>query len=318
MENDVIRREPSMEKKKSNKKKGMSHLVIYIILLIVFVVCLFLASGMLAYKYGTDNAYLKMVTKLVPYPAATVNGDVITLSQYNEEVDLIKNLVLIQQGQISEDVDKQINSDVMDKLIHDRIIRQLAKKFKIKLTDEDIENEKNKIVEESGISREELEQKIQELYNWDFDTFFYKIVITSVYQEKVREAYTNSEDVQKETEKTARDILKLIQKGEQSFQDIAKEHSQDTQIAELGGDLGWMSRDDMPEEIAEVAFNLEKGDVSDLIKTEFGYHIIKIEDTRDGENQEVWLFNIYIPFASFEEFLQQTIAESNVRRYIEY
>jgi len=273
---------------------------------------------MLAYKYGTDNVYLKKVTQLIPYPAATVNGDVITLSQYNEEVELIKNLVISQQGQITEDLDKQINSDVMDKLIHEKIIKQLAKKFKIKLTDEELEIEKNKIVEESGSSKEELEQKIQELYGWDFDTFFNKIVLTSVYQEKVREAFLSDEDVQSEAEKTAKDVLKLVQKGEQSFQDIAKEHSHDTQLAELGGDLGWMSRDAMPEEIANVAFSLEKGDVSELIKTEQGYHIIRIEDKKDGENPEVWLFNIYIMFENFEEYLQNIIAESKVRRYIEF
>lgn len=68
-------------------------------------------------------------------------------------------------------------------------------------------------------------------------------------------------------------ILKQIKKGE-SFAKLAQEHSLDGS-RKRGGDLGYFGRGMMVKEFEKAAFALEKGQVSDVIKTQFGYHIIK-------------------------------------------
>ena len=50
-----------------------------------------------------------------------------------------------------------------------------------------------------------------------------------------------------------------------------------------GGDLGWFTKDKMVPEFAEAAFKLKKGEISEPIKSQFGWHIIKLEDTRTKE-----------------------------------
>lgn len=81
------------------------------------------------------------------------------------------------------------------------------------------------------------------------------------------------------SEPEALDILKLLDKGE-DFEKLAKEKSDDKATAVKGGDLGYFTRERMVPEFTNAAFDLRKGEVSKPIKTDFGWHIIKLEDRR--------------------------------------
>jgi peptidyl-prolyl cis-trans isomerase C len=80
------------------------------------------------------------------------------------------------------------------------------------------------------------------------------------------------------TEDEAKAILAQL-KGGADFATLAKEKSKDPGAAD-GGDLGYFTKDQMVPEFAEVAFKLDKGQLSDPVKTQFGWHIIKVEDKR--------------------------------------
>ena len=82
-----------------------------------------------------------------------------------------------------------------------------------------------------------------------------------------------------ETEDDAKTILASLNTGG-NFDAIAKEKSKDPGSKDSGGDLGYFSKDQMVPEFSEAAFKLDKGQVSDPVKTQFGWHIIKVEDTR--------------------------------------
>lgn len=78
------------------------------------------------------------------------------------------------------------------------------------------------------------------------------------------------------TEKEAKDILKQLKKGA-DFAALAKEKST-CPSKEQGGDLGFFTRGKMVKEFEDVAFSLETGKISDVVKTQFGYHIIRVEE----------------------------------------
>ncbi len=84
-----------------------------------------------------------------------------------------------------------------------------------------------------------------------------------------------------ENENDAKDILAQLKKGA-DFAALAKEKSKDPGAAE-GGDLGYFTKDQMVPEFADVAFKLEKGQLSDPVKSQFGWHVIKVEDKRDRQ-----------------------------------
>jgi len=103
-----------------------------------------------------------------------------------------------------------------------------------------------------------------------------------VYDEAIKQV-ANEEEVRARhilvpTEDEAKAILAQLKNGA-DFATLAKEKSKDPGAAE-GGDLGYFTKEQMVPEFAAVAFKLDKGQVSDPVKTQFGWHIIKVEDKR--------------------------------------
>jgi peptidyl-prolyl cis-trans isomerase C len=80
------------------------------------------------------------------------------------------------------------------------------------------------------------------------------------------------------SEDEAKAVLAEIKKGG-DFAELAKQKSKDPGSAD-GGDLGYFTKDQMVPEFAETAFKLDKGQLSEPVKTQFGWHIIKVEDKR--------------------------------------
>jgi peptidyl-prolyl cis-trans isomerase C len=84
-----------------------------------------------------------------------------------------------------------------------------------------------------------------------------------------------------ETEDEAKAVLAELKKGG-DFAELAKQKSKDPGSAD-GGDLGYFTKDQMVPQFAEVAFKLEKGQLSEPVKTQFGWHVIRVEDKRDRQ-----------------------------------
>jgi len=83
------------------------------------------------------------------------------------------------------------------------------------------------------------------------------------------------------TEEEAKAVVAELKNGA-DFAELAKQKSTDPGAAD-GGDLGYFPKEEMVPEFAEVAFSLEKGQISGPVHTRFGWHVIKVEDKRDRQ-----------------------------------
>ena len=88
----------------------------------------------------------------------------------------------------------------------------------------------------------------------------------------------NAQHILVKTEEQAKEILNLIQQGK-SFEDLARTKSS-CPSGKKGGNLGWFSHGQMVKEFQKAACSLKKGQVSPPVKTQFGWHIIKVKDTK--------------------------------------
>jgi peptidyl-prolyl cis-trans isomerase D len=84
-----------------------------------------------------------------------------------------------------------------------------------------------------------------------------------------------------EAQHRAEDLLKQI-KGGAKFEDLAKKYSEDPGSAKEGGSLGWIGRGQTVPEFEKTAFSLPKGQTSDLVKSSYGFHIIRVDDKQDA------------------------------------
>ena len=84
--------------------------------------------------------------------------------------------------------------------------------------------------------------------------------------------------------------------GGANFADLARQESADPGSAAKGGDLGWVRRSTLEGPFAEAAFALEPGEISDVVKTRYGFHLIQVQDVREGET---------VPFEAVREELTE-------------
>jgi len=120
---------------------------------------------------------------------------------------------------------------------------------------------------------------------------------------KVEPKATESE--KEDALKKIRDVQKKQIKGD-DFAKLAKEYSQGPSNAK-GGDLGYFKRGQMVPAFEEVAFKLKPGEVSDIVKTRFGYHLIKVVDKKPEST---------VPYEEIKDRLGQYLKQEKVQKEI--
>lgn len=211
---------------------------------------------------------------------ARVNGEVITRNDLYEAM-------LMQTGQ-----------DTLDNLISKKIIEQEAEKQNIQVSDAEVEKEIKELADYYG-GQDAFEQTMAS-YNTSMDDvkkdvvlnvqleklMGSKITITDEEIQKYFEANTDSfatpeqvkvSHILVDSEEKAQQVKQQLAAG-QDFAELAKKYSTDTASKDLGGDLGMVSKGEMVEEFEKAAFALEIDQISEPVKTEFGYHIIKVSE----------------------------------------
>ncbi len=199
-------------------------------------------------------------------------------------------------------------AQVLDSMITEKIIELEANKANISVTKEEVQKELDKMIEQvggeemfnlqlaySGYTMDQMEADL-ERYLKIVKILEPRIEITedeiNSYFEENKDDFAQEEQVQAshilvEDEETANKIKNLLNDGE-DFAALAKEYSKDGS-AQNGGELGYFTKGEMVKEFEDAAFSMEIGQVSEPVKSQFGYHIIKVTDKKEA--QEATLSN---------------------------
>ena len=122
-----------------------------------------------------------------------------------------------------------------------------------------------------------------------------------------KDSYNEPEQVEAshilvENEETANEVKERLEAGE-DFAELAKEYSIDTSNAESDGGLGYFSKGTMVEEFENIAFSMKVGEISDPVKTDYGYHIIHVTNKKEAKEAN---------FEDHKEEIKQTLFDQEI------
>ena len=123
-----------------------------------------------------------------------------------------------------------------------------------------------------------------------------------------------------EAEEAIVSLHRKVREGELSFAEAAREHSDDPGSARRDGDLGWVGRGEMVPEFEETMFATEPGEISEVFRTDFGWHFLKVEDERTADKSREFRrmqARNALQHRRFDEELQQWIREIRAEAYVE-
>ncbi|WBW49503.1 peptidylprolyl isomerase [Peptoniphilus equinus] len=268
--------------------------------------------------------------------AATVNGVDIPMEEFVKNYASQRNNLMLRGGSTdvfdekapndpSRTIDEVVKENVLNDLVQINLIKQDAKTKGIEPDEKKAEEELAKIKEQVG-GQENFDQQLKTTGANEafYKEYFVNADLMSRYTQKLQEELKPTEEEMKtyydehqndffvadadhilvDDVDAANKLKKELDKGA-DFAQMAKENSTDPGSAEKGGKLGSFEAGTMVTEFEEVLPTLKKGEYSDPVKSQFGYHIIKLND-----------FQIK-PFDEVKAKVEQAVVQEKFNTYIE-
>ncbi|MBX5480622.1 MAG: peptidyl-prolyl cis-trans isomerase [Myxococcaceae bacterium] len=239
---------------------------------------------------------------------AIVNGELITREEFEKEFQRNLQFVDALDPRAPEQVEPMRRA-LLDELIDQRLLLQAAAKLNITARPEEVDRRVmrisadypaegfNEALVQSQLTQAELKRKTAALLVVEklFDEHVYPRV--AVTEEEIRQYFEEHKDefslpervhAQQIVVKTldeARRVQQLLRQGKK-FADLARKYSLSAD-AKVGGDLGFFARGQMPPAFDDVAFRLGVGQVSDVVATEYGFHLFKVLEKKPARQLEL-------------------------------
>lgn len=188
----------------------------------------------------------------------------------------------LNQSRISKNTFESLNPEIkkrfLDQFVREKLFYAAAKDAKTELTQEQVKNLER--LTTMYIIRNYVDRFIQENPVTETE-------IKAAYDKNPQEYQTPERrklrHILVPTEEKAKEILQQLKNGA-SFEELASQNNTDA-TKQRGGDLGWAQKGVFVKEFENVAFSLKKGETSDIVKTQFGYHIIRVDDITPAQQR---------------------------------
>lgn len=259
--------------------------------------------------------------------AARVNGQPIYLVDYERQVAQWQTAVLIPSGidLTSPEGQERLRHDreeILNWMIEQVLIEQAASEMGIVITDEDVEAELAQIIAETG-GEEAFQARLEQdgLTRQDVLNELRAQLIGAAVIERVTSAvpttaeHVHARHILVSTAAEAEQILAQLQAGA-DFADLARAFSQDETTAAAGGDLGFFPRGVLlAPQVEEAAFNLQPGQISPVIESPFGFHIVQVIE-REPERALSPEVLQYVREQAFKQWIENLWAQAVIERYV--
>ncbi len=278
------------------------------------------------YAKADTNNFSLVVAKALRLPVMKVNGQSVLFSNYAEDMRAIQKLVAFDKannGNSASLTSEQMSDQVLWRLANNILVKEAAAKYGVKVETKDVEDLKANLLKQFK-DEAEIEKEIQQRYGWTYAQYEEKVIKNFVLQQKIGDKIQGDQKAREEIRNKALSILNDIKAGK-DFSEEAKKYGEDGTKSN-GGDLGWFGKGDMVPEFENAVYALKAGEITqDLVETEYGYHIIKLDErktekTKDAkgktvEAEKVHARHILFRFPTPETFLDQMAKSASFHLY---
>ncbi|KYD19185.1 peptidylprolyl isomerase [Caldibacillus debilis] len=247
-----------------------------------------------------------------------------------------ENIVESEAGNITKDEFYKVLKDRYGKATLQELVYKKVLEDKYDVSDKEVEAELKKIKDELGDSFEyammqsgyQDEDDLKDAIKFNLLQQKAAFDGVKVTDEELRQQYNmetktvTARHILVKDEKTAKEVLEKL-KGGEKFEDLAKKYSTDTATKDKGGDLGELNPDELERAFAVAAFQLNENQISEPVKTTYGYHIIqatKVETKKDVKSFDEMkdeltekVKNAKVDSAKMQEKLDQLIKDAGVK-----
>jgi parvulin-like peptidyl-prolyl isomerase len=224
-----------------------------------------------------------------PALAARVNGQPIFMADYEKQVAQFEVAMANQGVDLKSEGGKQqlaqVRRQILEAMIDQVLIEQAAAKAGVTISDEELETKAQESIQQ-GQGQEQFQKWLADnnlTYEEFKRTLRSQLLAARMFDQVTTAVPTSAEQVHArhilfDTEANAQAVLAELQAGG-NFAALAQKYSRDESTRANGGDLGWFPRglELMPPEVEAEAFRLQPGQISGVIHSQFGYHIVKVE-----------------------------------------
>jgi hypothetical protein len=283
---------------------------IFAALVVVFFVYCLLAL----YRFDSTSAFLYRVNQVTPFPVAKAGPDFVAYENYLFE---LRHYIHYYQTQLNVDFDnegkqqlEEFRKTALQSVIDDAYVKQLAREHKITVTDQEVDEGVGLLRSQNrlGGSDKVFEDVLREFWDWSLGDF--KRVL---HQQILAKKVVSALDV--DTHNRAQNVFTQFN-NEGDFAELAKEHSEDTNTKDNGGDYGISierSNRDLPPKVIDEMFKLKSGEVSDIIETPLGLEIVMV---REVNGNSVRASHIFFAFKDISEYINPLKEQNPPRNFI--
>lgn len=311
-----------------NRWKLVGVIVAVVVIAIVAFVVIF---GLGLYKKRwdrefADNQTVNTILKVVPYPLMTVDSQTVTMNRFHQHVEAMKHFFTSQlKTDFNTDEGKamldEIEANVKEKLQKEALITSLCQQMGVEVKDSDVEAEFQNYVTQMGGKESDAIDAFNQQFGWgDKATIKALAIKPYVESKKLQEKVKDTDEYKTVAHQRAEEVLKQVQENPDKFADFAQQYSDDAQSAATGGELGFFPRGTMIPAFEEAAFALQPGEISGLVETDYGYHIIRVnakENKPNDSGETVEQIDAsHILFAYFDSWLKEKEKDAKVSQWM--
>ena len=325
-ENNMVGSEtvlPKNDNLSKNKKMFLYGLIFFVFTVLVA----FGVFGFFRVRAGATDGFAYYSAKFMHLPLMSLNGQKISYTDYLDDLRAIKIMKSYEESNnekmTTELTVEQMSDQVIWRLANNVMVSQVAKNMGVKIEKKDVEELKTQVLQQFE-SEGELEKELIKRYGWNLSSYEAKVIRPFVLQSKVSEKIQTDKAALDVIRKQAEKVLEEIKNGA-SFEEMASIYGSDS-TKETGGDLGWFGKGEMVPQFEEAVFALKKGQLSEqLVETEFGYHIVKVYDTkteRVKDDSGKWVnapkakaSHILFSLPTFEKYMDDYLKKSEIKFY---